>query len=384
MSLPRSALAPGFAGWAALFSGLGLARFAFTPLLPAMIEAGWFSPGGGAAQGAANLAGYLAGAAVALPLARHFPLRPLLRAGMALVAVALALCMISPNAWPAGGLLFGIARTLAGAAGGVLVVLAPPALLAGVGGERRGRIGGLMFAGVGCGIAGSAIVLPWLIGVGLPAAWGGLAAAALLLAALAWPLWPREAPVLPPPARGVSGLGRLVSGYALNSTALVPHMLLLSDFVARGLGEGVTTGAIVFALYGVAASCGPVAGGALADRFGFRPALRAGTAAQALAGLLPVLAPTLPLACLSAILMGALTPGMPLLVLGRAVELVGAERARRGWARATIAFAACQGLAAWAAAALFAATGDYATLFAGAALFAVASGLVLDSARTAG
>ena len=59
-----SLLHPAFAGWAALFSGLGLARFAFTPLLPAMIEAGWFSPGGGAAQGAANLAGYLLGAAL--------------------------------------------------------------------------------------------------------------------------------------------------------------------------------------------------------------------------------------------------------------------------------------------------------------------------------
>lgn len=380
-SPPRqSVLAAGFGGWAALFSGLGLSRFAFGPLLPAMIGAGWFSPGGGTAQGAANLLGYLLGAAAAMPLGQRLPLRPLLRCAMLLVGVSLAFCVLHPARLPAGGLLFGFARVVAGVAGGILVVLAPPAMLAGAPPDRRGRIAGLMFAGVGCGIAGSALVLPWLIDAGVAVGWAGLAVAALLLAGLTWPLWPPAAIVPPAPGGGLGGLTRLVFGYALNAGAIVPHMLLLSDFVARGLGQGVATGAFAFVLYGLGAAGGPILSGAIADRFGCRPTLAAGTALQVVAALLPVLAPTLPAAGLSGILMGATTPGLPPLVLGRAVELVGPDRARRCWASATIAFAVCQGLVAWAAAWLFATTGLYWPLFVAAAVFATLSGLVMDRA----
>jgi hypothetical protein len=46
----------------AILVGIGLARFAYTPLIPALVEAGWFTPAEAAYLGAANLAGYLAGA----------------------------------------------------------------------------------------------------------------------------------------------------------------------------------------------------------------------------------------------------------------------------------------------------------------------------------
>ena len=42
--------------------GIGLARFGYTPLIPALIAAGWFTPSAAVYLGAANLAGYLAGA----------------------------------------------------------------------------------------------------------------------------------------------------------------------------------------------------------------------------------------------------------------------------------------------------------------------------------
>ncbi len=41
---------------------IGLARVFYTPLLPTIIAAHWFSPADAAYLGAANLAGYLAGA----------------------------------------------------------------------------------------------------------------------------------------------------------------------------------------------------------------------------------------------------------------------------------------------------------------------------------
>jgi hypothetical protein len=41
--------------------GIGLARFAYSPLLPAIVGAHWFQPATAAYLGAANLAGYLVG-----------------------------------------------------------------------------------------------------------------------------------------------------------------------------------------------------------------------------------------------------------------------------------------------------------------------------------
>jgi MFS family permease len=379
-NMMRSPLAPAFAGWAAMFTGLGLARFAFTPLLPALIEAGWFSPGGGAAQGAANLAGYLAGAAAAAPLARRVPVVVLLRLSMLAAGLSLLVCALHPGMLTGGALLFGIARFTAGAAGGLLMVLGPPAVLAAVPPNRHGMTSGLVFAGVGSGIAASAIVLPWLIAWGLPRAWIGLAVAALLLAALSAPLWPPTGAV-PPQSRAAPGLGMLVAGYALNAIGIVPHMLLLSDFVARGLGAGIGAGAGAFVVYGVGAALGPLAGGIVADRLGFRRTLRIAVLVQAAAIAAPGMVAALPVAVGSGVLVGALTPGVPPLALGRAIELVGPDAARRTWARATIGYAACQGAAAWIAAAVFGWTGRYAPLFIAGALCALLSAVVLDRAR---
>ena len=59
---PLGELRPAVAGLCATLVGIGFARFAYTPLLPALVEAGWFSPPEAAYLGAANLIGYLVGA----------------------------------------------------------------------------------------------------------------------------------------------------------------------------------------------------------------------------------------------------------------------------------------------------------------------------------
>jgi len=50
--------------WAAsgaILAGVGLARFAYVPLFPAMVASGWVDGGGAGLLGAGNFAGYLAG-----------------------------------------------------------------------------------------------------------------------------------------------------------------------------------------------------------------------------------------------------------------------------------------------------------------------------------
>ena len=62
-------------GLAALLLGIGLARFGYTPLLPALIEQQWLDAGEAVYLGATNLAGYLAGSLLAAWLGNAMPRR---------------------------------------------------------------------------------------------------------------------------------------------------------------------------------------------------------------------------------------------------------------------------------------------------------------------
>lgn len=369
------------AGLCASLVGIGLARFAYTPLIPALIAAGWFSPSEAAYLGAANLAGYLAGALLGRRLATLAPAAPVLRAAMLLATAAFFACA---GPWPFWW--FSLWRFLAGLAGGALMVLAAPTVLSHVPPARRGLAGGAVFTGVGLGIAASGTVVPPLLQWGLAQAWLGLGALALLLTVLAWGGWPRSAAPAPAPhaARAAPAPDRplraLYLAYGLNAVGVVPHMVFLVDYVARGLGQGIATGASYWALFGLGAMAGPVLAGHLADRVGFRPALRLALAVQAVAVALPAMAPGPIWLAVSSVVVGAFVPGVVPLALGRVHELLAhADPARRaaGWSAATTAFAVGQAAAAYGFSALFAHGGSYALLFALGAL-ALLAALAVD------
>lgn len=373
---PRPARAAA-AGVAAMVTGLGIGRFAYAPLVPALVAAGWYTPAEAAAFGAANLIGYLAGAAAALALARILRLPVLFRAMMLVVAAATAAAALRP-----GPPAFGAARIAAGFAGGVLMVLAPPSVLAAVPAQMRGKVGGIVFAGVGAGIAAASLALPVLLGFGISAAWLGLGAGAVAFAALAWRCWPAWPPPPPPPGFDAPGLRRLLFAYAVSAVAIVPHMLLLSDHVARWLGHGVGWGASAFAVYGLGAVAGPVAAGMLGDRIGFRRTLAHALLVQAAAVALPAGLRTLPAALVSGLVVGALTPGIPPLVLGSAGELAGMAAAARSWRAATLAYALAQAAGSVAAAAAFARLGAHPPLFVAGALFSLVALAALPRVNT--
>ena len=66
------------AGLCSSLVGIGLSRFAFSPLIPLLVSEHWFAVSQAAYLGAANLMGYVVGALISLDLARAIPLRPLL------------------------------------------------------------------------------------------------------------------------------------------------------------------------------------------------------------------------------------------------------------------------------------------------------------------
>src|SRR3981189_942081 len=132
------------AGLCASLVGLGLARFAYTPLIPALIAAKWFNPAEAVYLGAANLAGYLAGALIARELGARLGSVRTLRAMMVLAA----LCCFACSA-PVSIIWFFGWRFLAGATGGVIMVLAASTILPDIAPGKRGLVRGVIFARVG-------------------------------------------------------------------------------------------------------------------------------------------------------------------------------------------------------------------------------------------
>ena len=120
----RSDLAVLQLGIAATLAGVGIARFAYTPLLPQLVEQGWFSDSQAVYLGAANLLGYLLGALTAHPLSQRYGSPLLLRLSFILVFLSFALCVL-----PGWFSWFFLWRFLAGVAGAWLMVVAPSAAL---------------------------------------------------------------------------------------------------------------------------------------------------------------------------------------------------------------------------------------------------------------
>lgn len=361
-------------GWRAILSafcasliGIGLARFAYTPLLPAIVDAHWFEPSAAAYLGAANLSGYLAGALLGRPVAAHVSIVATLRIMMLAATAAFFAC-----AFPIGFAWFFTWRFAAGFAGGALMVLAAPTVLPLVAPSRRGLAGGVIFMGIGAGIALSGTLVPLLLQQGLRATWLGLGTLSLLLTIIAWAGWPRasETSLAPSrhtahaPARGT--LRALYIEYALNAAGWVPHMIFLVDFVARGMGKGLQVGAEYWVLFGIGATLGPILAGHLADRTGFGAAMRFAFLLEAVAVAIPAFGLGQAWLIISSLVVGAFVTGTVPLMLGRITELLPHHPAQQksAWGLATVFFALFQAAAAYGLSFIFARSGgNYQLLF---------------------
>lgn len=366
------------AGLCASLVGLGLARFAYTPLIPALIAAKWFTPAEAVYLGAANLAGYLAGALIARDLGARIGQVWALRSMMALAAITCFACAV-----PISFIWFFGFRVLAGVAGGVIMVLAATAILPHTAPHKRGLVGGVIFAGVGLGIAASGTLVPLLLQQGVKQAWYGLGVLSAALTLLSWKAWPAEAPAAHAAEQHAAAHGvrsplviALCVEYGLNALALVPHMVFLVDFVARGLGQGIAAGSHYWVLYGLGAVVGPLLSGHLADRAGFAAALRVAFLIEAVAVAIPAASASPAALIVSSIIVGGFTPGIVPLVIGRIHELIphSAASQRAAWAQATTTFALFQAAGAYGLSYLFAhSSGDYALLFVIGAVAVVAA-----------
>ncbi|MBV9748698.1 MAG: YbfB/YjiJ family MFS transporter [Acetobacteraceae bacterium] len=186
-------LAPAVGGMLALAAALGIGRFVYTPILPAMAEALGLTKTEAGLIASANFAGYLAGALLAaLPRLPGGSRRAWFLAALAASALTTA-----AMGWADATASFLLLRFVGGAASAFVLVLGSALVLDRLARAGLDRWGALHFAGVGLGIAASAILVDALqaAGAGWRTLWLGSGAAAAVALPLAAALVRPEASV---------------------------------------------------------------------------------------------------------------------------------------------------------------------------------------------
>ncbi len=306
------------AGIFSMLLGLGVARFAYTPMLPLMQEQAGLGIASAGFLAAVNYMGYLGGALIASRIER-LPLKDrLYRIGMVLGVLSTLMMGISTNP-----IVWALSRFIAGFSSAAAMLLGSGLILNWL--IRHGQRSelGIHFSGLGLGIAGCAAVVmatsgaldwrdQWFLFAGL--------AAILLIPALAW---------LPPP----DSSKETQAGAPMIDRPPSPLLmrLLLAAYFCAGIGYVISatftvaiidrlpglsgSGNLAFLVIGLAAAPACVVWDLVARRTGEINALILAAGLQTIGIVLPVFIYELWAAILSAIIFGGTFIGMVSLVL---------------------------------------------------------------------
>jgi len=238
-------------------SALGLARFAYGLILPAMrSELGWSLAQAGALT-TANAVGYLLGAVVAAPAARRLSLAVTFRLGMVVTAAALA-ATAATSSYP----VLLLTRAAAGLAGTLVFITGGVIASHTAASTRSAAPLTIYYSGAGLGIALSGAAIPALLGQHpgrWPLAWAGLAAAAALAAIFSWTAarGSHQATTALLDLRYIARLWQPATAYLLFAAGYIAYITFLSAYLAAHRAS-ITQITVTWALLGLAAVAAPV------------------------------------------------------------------------------------------------------------------------------
>ena len=294
---------------------LGITRFAYGLLLPAMrTDLGWSYTLAGA-MNTANALGYFLGALATPWLMRRLGPSALLWGGAVLASVFMGLSGFFTDAQPLllQRLLAGVASALVFIAGGLLA-----ARLGARHPQHSGLLLGIYYGGTGLGIVLSALLVPWLLDVtqaqahGWRWAWWMLAlACAAASAVLVWPArvmarW--DAPVAAAGAAALEFRWRQfvfgLAGYTLFGVGYIGYMTFVVALL-RAQGSSALAVTVFYALLGLAVLASSRIWAGLLDRHKNGRALATLNALLGVATVLPALTQWWPLVLASGLLFGA-------------------------------------------------------------------------------
>ncbi|HYQ52547.1 MAG: YbfB/YjiJ family MFS transporter [Pseudomonas sp.] len=243
----------------ALMMAMGIGRFALTPQLPQLIAEGQFDLTAAGLVAAANYLGYFLGAADAMFARKPAQVRLRLQGGLWLCVVLTLASWAAQGFWSHLLLRFGT-----GVASAWVLVMITSLSQQVANAHNRQRLGALVFAGPGLGIALTGLLAlgAHLLGLGSAVLWLVYAVAALVMLLAVRPWLPRAmepaltANVVPGATRRV-GIGRLALVYALYGVGYILPATFLSQ-MANHQFQGNWMADLFWPAFGVAAALGVV------------------------------------------------------------------------------------------------------------------------------
>jgi predicted MFS family arabinose efflux permease len=309
---------------------IGVGRFVYTPILPMMVEDLGMTKGAAGLLASANYAGYLAGALLAATPAVSGSRRRWLLAGLILGALT-----TGAMAFVASTAAFLVLRFVGGVASAFGLVFASALVLDRLAGAGRSGLAAVHFAGVGVGIAVSALLSSSLAALG--GDWRAIWLAAGVLSALAAGAVARLIPdrAGPPatpayPARAIDRrLATFVAAYGLFGFGYIITATFLVAIVRDG-HHGRAFEPIVWLVVGLTAAFSVAFWTWIARRVGIARAFALACVTQAI-GVTASVMQTTPAVLVAAALLGGTFMGLT------ALGLIGARQFSAGDPRSTLA-----------------------------------------------
>lgn len=364
---------------------LGVARFAYTPLLPLLQQEQLLTDASGGYLAAINYLGYMAGALIAASLNDLVLKDRLYRLGLVLAVVSTLGMALTTNFY-----LWSLWRFIAGLSSAGSMLIASGLIMHWLISQRQRAELGVHFAGLGLGIAMSALLVEAMLQLSLSwqAQWSVLSALGILFAVPAWCWLPRPTLSLvlaqqkltdPSPGRRFISLMLLSYfcagyGYVLSATFIVA-------IVERMPGlDG--SGNLSFVVLGLAAVPAVLLWDFIARKTGYLYAIMLALTLQIMAIILPLSFATLTVVLLSAALFGATFIGVVSLVLTMAGRLYPTKPAKL-MGKMTLAYGLAQVIAPAITGVIAEKTGSYAPgLYLAAILLSFAVLLLFWLSRT--
>ncbi|MGH8708426.1 MAG: YbfB/YjiJ family MFS transporter [Burkholderiales bacterium] len=314
---PVSRLSPArvlLAGAAALALAMGIGRFAYTPVLPAMQEATGFGAGTAGWIAGWNYLGYLLGALAASLIAARES-----RYAVLLASIAASIFTTAAMGFTSSVVPWCALRFLSGLASAGVLVISSAIVLETLAQAQRPHWMGVHFSGVGIGIALSGLVVA--LGVahldwrGL---WIALAGVSAVLGLAALPLL-RSQPVRPGATAAAPSehfhAGLLIASYFLEGLGYVVTGTFLVA-IAKQMPEIGGAAEALWIAVGLAGAPSTLLWSRLAQRWGAPAALVAAHLVQAAGIVLPVFSASLWVAVVAAVFFGGTFMGITAVIVG--------------------------------------------------------------------
>ena len=329
-------------GAATLLVAMGLGRFAFTALLPAMQAGARFSDADAGMMASLNLAGYLAGVFLAGRVGAVMRVR-LFRLGLAVAVLCIGGMAVDLGLW-----VWDALRLAAGVSSGLLFVLGTAFVI-----ERGAATGptgaALHFAGVGTGIALTGLTAQFIADWRLAWIFLGLVAVVLAVPARGLPGTTARrtaAAAANPCIRWTPAFVLLVIAYALEGLGYIVTGTFLVAILRR-LPETAHLAPLAWVLAGLAAIPSPLVWTRVAHRYGAWASLTVAYVVQAIGIFLPLTGSAVA-ALLSAVSYGFTFIGITGVSIALATRLQPGAAAR-ATALITIGYGIGQVIGPWAA-----------------------------------